>query len=285
MGPSTRWQVAMLSDTGRGRVANEDVILVDRACGLAVVADGVGGHKGGVVAARTAVASVRDGVRERVHLFDPESPLPEPGKLSRMGRWILDLLLGINQAIHLKARKAPGRLGGMCTALVMALFHGNRVIIANVGDCRLYRFRENRCERLTTDHTLYQEWLDRGCPAWEAWDSVSAHVLAQALGSQEEVRPAVREERVLHGDTFLLCSDGLTDMVKEEEIFRVVQQSESLSVAATSLVAKANAAGGTDNISVVLIRTLGPFRPRRVWWMPLRALWHRLSFQLRLGQP
>lgn len=230
------------TDTGRKRPHNEDAIRLEPRDGLVVLADGMGGYSAGEVASQIAVDTVVTTVRNA-------SPLER-------GQRLLQEAVGkANRAILDKARDDPDRRG-MGTTLAICLFRRRRVSIAHVGDSRVYRLRRGRLERLTTDHSLNQELLDRGYyTRMEARRAGNRHVITRALGVAEEVEATLRDEPVAEGDIFLLCSDGLTDMMDDHSIRYALESTDgNLNGVVDDLVDRANELGGRDNISVILIR-------------------------------
>lgn len=230
------------TDTGRKRPHNEDAIRLEPRDGLVVLADGMGGYSAGEVASQIAVDTVVTTVRNA-------SPLER-------GQRLLQEAVGkANRAILDKARDDPDRRG-MGTTLAICLFRRRRVSIAHVGDSRVYRLRRGRLERLTTDHSLNQELLDRGYyTRMEARRAGNRHVITRALGVAEEVEATLRDEPVAEGDIFLLCSDGLTDMMDDHSIRYALESADGdLNGVVDDLVDRANELGGRDNISVILIR-------------------------------
>jgi PPM family protein phosphatase len=230
------------TDTGRRRPHNEDAIRVHADEGLLVLADGMGGYSAGEVASRIAVDTVTRMVRNA----------PD---MERADRVLRKAVLKANQAILEAARERPGQ-EGMGTTVVVCLLRRRRLTVAHVGDSRLYRFRRGQLEQLTVDHSLNQELLERGYyTKMEARRAGNRNVITRALGVGSEVEVALREEPVADGDVFLLCSDGLTDMIDDHSIrFALDKCGGRLEEAAERLIERANAQGGRDNISVILAR-------------------------------
>lgn len=252
-------EFAGLSDVGLKRDHNEDQIGSDPNIGLAVLADGMGGYKAGEVASAIAVNVVLEQVQRTIANQRPESLDEESGYC--MGTLMLrDAIGAANGVIHQTAQSQP-QCQGMGTTLVAALFYDNRCSIAHVGDSRVYRLRDGQLEQLTVDHSLLQELVDKGFyTPEEAKNSAQKNLVTRALGVEEIVRSDVQEEPVGIGDIFLLCSDGLSDMVDEERIHLIIEQhSANLAQAADSLIQAANRNGGNDNVSVLLVKSLRPF--------------------------
>ncbi|CAK0760295.1 Serine/threonine phosphatase stp [Gammaproteobacteria bacterium] len=247
-------EVAFRSDVGRVRSHNEDRVSVDTATGLVVLADGMGGHKAGEVASGIATDLLTREVRARItKLFD--ATIADAGGPAPQTRLLRRIIEHVNSAIH-EASTSQSNLAGMGTTVVALLFWMDRVSIAHVGDSRVYRLRGETLERLTRDHSLIQELVDHGLYTQEqARTSPNRHLVTRALGLEAKVRVELSEKQVDPTDIFLLCSDGLTDMVKDEDIFLVLKTlAGNLEQAAAHLVEMANEQGGRDNISVILAR-------------------------------
>lgn len=248
-------QVAGATDLGRHRKRNEDAIDWDMRLGLAMVADGMGGTQGGDVASVTALRSIKSDLRraladarrqgERAHSREVRGPL------------VMELVRRANQAVRQAAGRDP-RLNGMGTTLVMCLLGRNYLTVAHVGDSRLYRLRGRTLERLTEDHTMVQELVGRGeMNAKDAALSRNRNVITRALGINPDVAVDVAHHDLEPGDLYMLCSDGLTGMASEADISAVLGRDGGLENTAREAIALANARGGRDNVSVVLLKVLG----------------------------
>ena len=258
--------IAPLTDVGRKRSRNEDAVAADAALGLAVVCDGMGGHQGGDVASAMGIHVIVEHLRGALG-STPAGGSDEVSGNSLESLEVKDAILGANRAIFQAAASQP-QYADMGTTVVVALFHDNRVTIGHVGDSRLYRLRGGAFERLTADHSLVQEMIDKGLCDEEGGGGCAEfkNVVTRALGPEEAVEVSVQEREVLPDDLFLLCSDGLSDMVSEEEIRLTLSTfSANLQQAAEQLVGLANANGGRDNISVVLARASREFPANRTW--------------------
>ena len=246
MNPSL--DMVAVSDRGRRRAGNEDSVAVQPAIGLAILADGMGGHNAGEVASGMAVDAVVDGARKAV---DPSVALgaDEAQALVR------EQILRANAAVH-TAGQASRERSGMGTTIVVALWHGASVTIGHVGDSRCYRLRGPDLTQLTRDHTLVQERVDRGdLTPDEARAAAARNILTRALGTGSEVAVDVRTHETRPGDLYLLCSDGLTEMLEAAEVAACLYGcAADLADAAHELVRRANANGGVDNVSVILVR-------------------------------
>jgi serine/threonine protein phosphatase PrpC len=250
-------QIAGVTDVGRVRRRNEDAIDWDRQLGLVMVADGMGGSQGGDIASRTALQSIKDDLRRAVAERRRQGALP----LSRevQGALVAELVRRANQGVRRSAAR-DNRLLGMGTTLVMALVGPDFVTCAHVGDSRLYRLRGETMLRLTDDHSMVQELVHRGqMNEREAAQSRHRNVITRALGISTDVLVDVEHHAAEPGDLFMLCSDGLTNMLPEAEIAAaLVMHANDLQAAAHHAVGLANARGGRDNVSVVLLRILPP---------------------------
>ncbi len=248
-------EFANVSDAGRKRPHNEDSSVTDRAVGLALVADGMGGYKAGEVASAIAAKSVLDGVRDGSQKHRPRRPTADGQGASAEAVLIRESIQAANKHIFDTAHSIP-QCQGMGTTIVAAMFSNGRVTLAHVGDSRIYRFREDELKQVTSDHSLVQELIDRGFfTPEEAQANTPKNLVTRALGIDEHVEVDVQEMETRPGDIYLLCSDGLNDMITDEEIrLTLSKYSANLAQAAHELVRLANEGGGKDNISVVLAR-------------------------------
>jgi serine/threonine protein phosphatase PrpC len=252
-----------LTDTGRVREHNEDTIGVDGEIGLLVLADGMGGYNAGEVASGIAVKTIVNLVREAVIREDLEGNDQETG-LARASIILRDAIYRANKIIHQTSKTQP-QCEGMGTTIVSCLFYDNRVSIAHVGDSRLYRLRNDRFEQLTMDHSLLQELVDRGFYSQEeAQRATNKNYVTRALGVEPNVDVEIHEQAVHKGDYYVLCSDGLSDMVEDEDIHLTISTfSANLDSVAKQLTQLANDNGGRDNVSVVMAHVVDSFPARR----------------------
>ena len=254
---------AELTNTGMVREHNEDAIGSNVNMGLMVLADGMGGYNAGEVASGIAVQTITDlaaegATREQRHDVDPHTGLMRQTIVLR------DAVARANKIIFQTAQSQT-HCEGMGTTLVAAMFYDNRISIAHVGDSRAYRLRDERFEQLTMDHSLLQELVDRGFYSEEeAQRSTNRNYVTRALGVEPTVEVEVQEYEVLPGDIYLLCSDGLPDMVEDEDIHLTISTfNASLDVVGEQLVQLANEHGGRDNVSVQLAHVLDSFAARK----------------------
>lgn len=252
-----------MSDAGRVREHNEDTIGTDADIGLVVLADGMGGYKAGEVASgiavRTLMSLLKDAVeREDLTVRDAATDLSRPGILLR------DAIQRANKIIYQTAR-TQANCEGMGTTVVAGLFFDDKLTIAHVGDSRLYRMRGQEFTQVTQDHSLLQELVARGFyTPEEAQRAASKNYVTRALGVEPTVEVDVTEVPVLKDDLFLLCSDGLSDMVEDDDIQLTISTfGANLETLAKQLVLLGNDNGGRDNISIVLVRALDSFPARR----------------------
>ncbi|HUN27618.1 MAG TPA: Stp1/IreP family PP2C-type Ser/Thr phosphatase [Steroidobacteraceae bacterium] len=247
------------TDTGRVREHNEDTIAFDSEIGLLVLADGMGGYNAGEVASGIAVKTIVNLVRESVEREDLRMPDRETG-MSRPSIILRDAIHRANKIIFQTARTQP-QCEGMGTTIVCALFFDNRMAVAHVGDSRLYRLREDKLEQVTMDHSLLQELVDRGFYSpEEAQRAANKNYVTRALGVEPNVEVEVQEVPVHRGDFYIMCSDGLSDMVEDDDIHLTVSTfGANLDTVAKQLIQLSNDNGGRDNISVVMAHVMEAF--------------------------
>ncbi len=253
------------TDPGIVRSHNEDSVTYDADIGLAVLADGMGGYNAGEVASGIAVSVLSTELRHRLQDARPE----EPGSTAEeLGVELLrENVKKANLSIFRAAQSQP-QYSGMGTTIVTALFYDDRVAVAHVGDSRLYRLRGEAFESITRDHSLLQEQIDSGMISREdARLSKNKNLVTRAVGIDADVDPELHVHEVQVGDIYLLCSDGLNDMVEDEDIGTTLQMLQNnLPLAATQLIQQANDNGGRDNVSVILVRIKGHYAAPRGWW-------------------
>jgi protein phosphatase len=248
------YAAAARTDVGRKRQGNEDSLCVAPALGLYVVADGMGGHAAGEVASRLAVDTIRECMQKYLGGEDP-AVLGQPIPTGSREATFLQSSIQVANRIIFDAAQGRREYRGMGTTLVSVLALDDSVVLAHVGDSRIYRIREDRIVQLSRDHSVVQQQVDRGIiSAEEAHESQYRHLITRALGLKESVEVDVSEEPVLPGDILLLCSDGLSDLLEDEEILAIVREhAADLEKACQALVDRANYKGGDDNITALLI--------------------------------
>jgi protein phosphatase len=248
-----------MTDVGRVREHNEDDIGSDPDIGFWVLADGMGGYNAGEVASGIAVKTTIDLVAEACRRENRGDKEPETGFM-RQTISLRDAIMRANKIIHQTAQSQP-QCEGMGTTLVACLFYDNKISIAHVGDSRLYRMRDNRFEQITMDHSLLQELVDRGYYSQEeAQRSTNRNYVTRALGVEPNVEVEIQEIEVEKGDYFLLCSDGLPDMVEDEDIHLTINTfNTSIDTIGEQLIKLTNDNGGRDNVSIIVVRVLDSF--------------------------
>jgi PPM family protein phosphatase len=247
------------TDTGKVREHNEDTIAFDSEIGLLVLADGMGGYNAGEVASGIAVKTIVNLVRESVEREDMRVQDSESG-MSRPSIILRDAIHRANKIIYQTAKTQP-QCEGMGTTVASALFFDNRIAIAHVGDSRLYRLRDDKFEQVTMDHSLLQELVDRGFySAEEAQRAANKNYVTRALGVEPNVEVEVQEVPVQKGDYYIVCSDGLSDMVEDDDIHLTISTfGANLDTVAKQLIQLANDNGGRDNVSVVMAHVVDTF--------------------------
>ena len=259
MSLAAKIDIVCKTDTGMKRDHNEDAVGAEASIGLAILADGMGGHNSGEIASAMTIAHVMDkfkaSYKDLAHgEVDWESGLTFESLLLK------ESIEEANAEIH-EASQASIANRGMGTTAVGLLFLNNKVSIAHVGDSRAYRLRDGTFELLTEDHSLLQELVRKGFyTREEARQSDQKNVITRALGIDSRVMVDIAEEIADVNDIYLVCSDGLTDMVSDDDIHRIVQEcGDDIEKTADELVLLANENGGKDNISVILARVVNPF--------------------------
>jgi len=240
-----------LTDAGHVRDTNEDAVTVDPARGVAVLADGMGGYNAGEIASAMATELVSSQLGQ---WLDQAGAAAQPHEIASA---MQTCAAHANQAIF-EAASTHADYEGMGTTLVVAVLHGNMLLIGHVGDSRAYRLRGGVLQQLTGDHSLLQEQLDLGLiTEEEAAFSPHRGLLTRALGVEEEASLDVQMQTVEPGDLYLLCSDGLTDMLDDSDLAAALDGNAPLTAQAQTLLDLANAQGGYDNISLILCRVPG----------------------------
>lgn len=258
-------EIVSQTNPGMVRSHNEDSVAQELACGLVVLADGMGGYNAGEVASGIAVSVVATEVCQHLHDVSPTDRDAASGE--ELGVLLLrDNIQRANASIFHAAQSQP-QYAGMGTTIVAGLFYDNRVVVGHVGDSRMYRLRGEVLETITRDHSLLQEQIDGGMISVEdARVSKNKNLVTRAVGIDAEVVPEIHVHDALVGDIYLLCSDGLNDMVEDEDIQSTLYAMQgNLPLAAEQLIQMANDNGGRDNVSVMLVKVNGEFAAPRGW--------------------
>lgn len=267
-------QIVSETHTGMVRLHNEDSVNFDTALGLAVLADGMGGHNAGEIASSIAVSVVCVEIRHHLGSIRPEKKDVVSGEDFGV-KLLREKVQKANASIFHAAANQP-QYSGMGTTIVAALFYANRVAVAHVGDSRMYRLRGKIFEKMTRDHSWVQEQIDNGLISPEdAYNSPNKNLITRAMGIKAEVEPELQVFDVQVGDIYLLCTDGLNNMVEDKEIGAMLQSLKAdLPLASKQLIQLANNNGGRDNVSVILVKVNGKFS-RPFGWLANLFTWSK----------
>lgn len=256
-------EMIAVTDVGKKRDHNEDCVGIEEANGIAVLADGMGGHNAGEVASAMAVDLIirllKDELkRVAIGEFDEDTGFSREAVLAR------NAAVTANNAI-IEVAKGNAECSGMGTTVVVAVFYGDRIAVAHVGDSRMYLLRNEYLSHVTEDHSLIQEQVRRGLlTAEDARNSAIKNLVTRALGVEENVEADVVEDIAQAGDIYMMCSDGLTDVVPDEAIrLTMLEHKNNFEACTAALIGLANDAGGPDNISLILIRVKGAFSRKK----------------------
>jgi len=245
---------AVRTDIGRKRSGNEDAYCLAPELGLFLVADGMGGHAAGEVASRLAAETIQQAMEHYLGGTGEALVGPVPTDLRPDAAYLVGSLRLANRRIYDAAISRP-EYEGMGTTVVALLARPERCTLAHVGDSRIYRVRGDTIAQLTHDHSFVQEQVDRGLlSATQAQVSQYRHMITRALGLGLDVEVDLQEAEPLPGDAWLLCSDGLSDLVEDEEMLAAVQAHPEPADACQALVDQANRRGGDDNITVLIVQ-------------------------------
>ncbi len=264
-------QIVSITDPGRVRGHNEDCVESRPELGIVVLADGMGGYNAGEVASGMATSLIASGLA-KAWTKDTLKKLDRAAAMS-LSQSILQVQVGeANTAIYSAAQKDP-QCAGMGTTLVACLYYDNFLTVGHIGDSRLYRMRNDALEQITRDHSLLQEQIDSGLITKEdARSSHNKNLVTRALGIDPEVEAEIHSYDVQEGDIFLLCSDGLNDMIEDDEIqMTLIALRSNLDLTAQQLIQAANDAGGRDNVSVMLVKILRDYGVERGFWARVKS--------------
>ncbi|MGQ0442890.1 MAG: Stp1/IreP family PP2C-type Ser/Thr phosphatase [Methylophilaceae bacterium] len=255
-------EIARMSDVGLIRDHNEDAVASDLSIGLVILADGMGGYKAGEIASEIAVLAITAELAEAMQ----RKQFRAKGALLPESEMLTQAVNQVNQAIYQISQQQP-KCRGMGTTLVAGLFTDNQLIVGHIGDSRMYRLRNKTLVQLTQDHSFLQAQIDAGeITAAQAKHSRNKNLVTRALGIDPEVELEVHQYETAVKDIYLLCSDGLTDLVSNEEIrIMLIEADVNIEHAAVNLIHFANDKGGKDNISVIIARVRKTFALRYEW--------------------
>jgi serine/threonine protein phosphatase PrpC len=244
-------EFAAKTDTGLVRAHNEDAIAISTECGFAILADGMGGYNAGEVASGIATSVLKETLEQRLRNQQWDMRLNRSKRIQQM---LVESIAHANDSIFEAARINPNN-SGMGTTLVAALFHQDRVTIAHIGDSRAYRLRKGELVQITHDHSMLQEQIDAGLISEEnAQFAQNRNLITRAMGVDYDLDVEVHEHETEEGDIYILCSDGLSDMLSKEQILDILNSAgTNLDSTCDELIRQSNEHGGRDNISIVLV--------------------------------
>jgi serine/threonine protein phosphatase PrpC len=248
------------TDVGSVRDHNEDAIACDENIALAILADGMGGHRGGEMASAITVSTILEFIGEKIKNLNAGESDDEDHGYSAESMAVHEAITLANKNVH-DSSEANAQYRGMGTTVVVVLFYDNRFTVAHVGDSRLYRLRDGELEQITRDHSLMQELIDRGFYTPEqARHSLNKNLVTRAVGIDAHVQIDIQEDIALVDDIYLLCSDGVSDMIEDEVIkTTLLENCNNLEKAAAEIIRRANDCGGKDNISALLVKPIKSF--------------------------
>jgi len=237
------------SDVGMAREMNQDSYYISeeqKDIKLYILADGMGGYKGGEIASKLAVTSARNYIENNFH----DTPKDKESLMQLVGSSVEYA----NMVVYEKSKESP-ELEGMGTTLEICLIYNSKAYIAHIGDSRIYRIRKEFVRKITKDHSYVQKLVEDGTiTKEEAATHPKKNMLMKALGCNAFVEPDVTIKGFLKGDTLIICSDGLTNMLTTDEIYNIV--TSKFEYAPSELIEKANKNGGYDNITVIIVRNI-----------------------------
>lgn len=251
------------TDIGIHRDHNEDTIGCNEDLALMVLADGMGGHRCGEIASAIAVNTVIEHIKKESKKVTINSNSKEYGS-DEYKSIIHEAIKLANRNIYDSAQTNK-QYEGMGTTIVTALFYNNTITVAHVGDSRLYRFRNNKLKQITKDHSYVQELIDCGVYTSEqAKTSEHKNLITRAVGIERNIKIELKEYRVEVGDIYFICSDGVSDLVDDEHIKSIlIEHSNDLKAATSTIINTANNMGGKDNISVYIAKPIKSF-PQKI---------------------
>ena len=249
--------------TGLLREHNEDAIASDLSIGLLLLADGMGGYKAGEVASEIAVLMIAAELTEAMQ--HPSRYKPSFGQLVE-AKTLIDAVKKTNATIYQISQHEP-QCAGMGTTLVAAIFTSSQMVVGHIGDSRLYRLRGETLLQLTEDHSFVQEQINAGLISLQQAEvSTKKNLVTRALGVDEAVALELQLFDVEVGDVYLMCSDGLSDLVADDTIAQILLHADgNMTLAANMLIDTANNNGGFDNISVIIAQVIKPLSSKKSW--------------------
>lgn len=257
-------EIALATDSGRVRNHNEDSVAGDASLGLVVLADGMGGYHAGEVASAVAVTRIFQEARDGLKTLVP-GQVDHVSGLHYESLILSDAIRLANEEVYELATQRK-EYRGMGTTIVVALFFDNQLTCAHAGDSRMYAYSEGNLERLTEDHSVVREFINTGMYSEdEARATFNPSLVTRALGAEKELQVEIREKKVTPGEVYMVCSDGLTNMLGDDRIREVLGSPLDLEACARELVEQANKSGGEDNISIALIRVVSEYKAEEDW--------------------
>ncbi len=256
-------EVVRMTDVGLVRDHNEDAVASDLSIGLVILADGMGGYQAGEIASEVAILSLTADLAE---LHNRKRLFKKKNKLLPESSMLIEAVDNANAAIYQMAQ-AYQQCEGMGTTLVTGLFTDNKLVVGHIGDSRLYCLRDKKLLRLTEDHSVVQEQINAGeITEEQAKKSENRNLVTRALGTNDFVEVEIKEYEAKVNDIYLLCTDGLTDLVDDEAIASIlIDAYVDIDQAAKNLIHLANVSGGIDNISVVIALVKKEFPLKKQW--------------------
>lgn len=245
-------EISAGTDTGLVRAHNEDSVVVSTEYGFAILADGMGGYNAGEVASGIATAVLKESLEQRLRTQQWDIRLNRSKRVQQM---MVESIVHANDSIFEAGRLQPQN-SGMGTTLVAALFYRDSVTVAHVGDSRAYRLRKGQITQITRDHSMLQEQIDAGLISEEgAQFAQNRNLITRAMGVDFNLDVEIHEHQTESDDIYVLCSDGLSDMLSKQQILEIITAANpNLEAACDALIKNANQNGGRDNISVILIK-------------------------------
>lgn len=243
---SLPYRYAAATDKGKVRPQNEDAFHIEPEAALFLIADGMGGHQGGQIASKIVAEDLPVFIENKLNRLKVGSP-------AAIKKLLQKTIAKQNRQLHLEGNSESG-YRDMGATLVLAMLRKGRCFIANLGDSRAYRLRNNRLTQISKDHSVVSELIDAGhIEPDQAQNHPASHLITRYVGMKEKPKPFVRSFTLKKADRILLCTDGLTDMLDDKKITRILKTNPDPQIAVDALISSANNAGGHDNITAVII--------------------------------